>query len=134
MIEIKNLRVDLGDFVLSDVSIEIMQGEYFVILGPTGAGKTVLLESVAGLYPIKGGEIWLKGKEVTKVEPEERRVSIVYQDHVLFPHLSMMDNIIIRPASALKLDGGSEGQSELGGGASGHRLPPGPQAIHPERC
>jgi molybdopterin-binding protein len=94
MIEVKNLCVDLGEFVLEDISLDIEEGEYFIILGPTGAGKTVLLESIAGLYPIKSGEIWLRGKEVTTVEPEKRRISIVYQDHVLFPHLSVRDNLL----------------------------------------
>jgi molybdopterin-binding protein len=94
MIKLKNLSVDLGDFVLKDITLTIEEGEYFIILGPTGAGKTVLLESIAGLHHIKNGEIWLRGKEVTRVEPEKRRVSIVYQDHVLFPHLSVKDNII----------------------------------------
>jgi molybdopterin-binding protein len=94
MIEVKNLYVDLGEFILEDISLDIEEGEYFIILGPTGAGKTVLLESIAGLYPVKSGEIWLRGKEVTSVEPEKRRISIVYQDHVLFPHLSVKDNLI----------------------------------------
>jgi molybdopterin-binding protein len=94
MIELKNLSVDLGEFVLNDISLNIEEGEYFIVLGPTGAGKTVLLESIAGLHPIKSGEIWLRGKEATRVEPEKRGVSIVYQDHVLFPHLSVKDNII----------------------------------------
>jgi molybdate/tungstate transport system ATP-binding protein len=93
MIEVKNLYVDLGEFVLTDVNLSVEEGEYFVILGPTGAGKTVLLESIAGLYPIKSGEIRLRGKEVTRVEPEKRKISIVYQDHALFPHLSVKDNI-----------------------------------------
>ncbi len=94
MIEVKGLCVDLGEFVLKDITLDIQEGEYFVILGPTGAGKTVLLESIAGLYPVKSGEIWLRGKDVTGVEPEKRRISIVYQDHVLFPHLSVKDNIV----------------------------------------
>jgi len=94
MIGVKNLCVDLGEFVLKDITLNIEEGEYFIILGPTGAGKTVLLESIAGLYPVMSGEIWLRGKEVTRVEPENRRISIVYQDHVLFPHLSVKDNIV----------------------------------------
>lgn len=94
MISVKNLHVDLGDFVLNDINLTVDKGEYFIILGPTGAGKTVLLESIAGLYPIKSGEIWLKGKQVTRVAPEKRGISIVYQDHVLFPHLSVKDNIV----------------------------------------
>jgi len=94
MIQIKNLYVDLKDFQLQDINLSVSEGEYFIVLGPTGAGKTVLLESIAGLYPIKGGEIWLRGKEVTQLEPEKRGISIVYQDHALFPHLSVKDNIV----------------------------------------
>ena len=94
MIQIKNLYVDLEDFQLQDINLSVSEGEYFIVLGPTGAGKTVLLESIAGLYPIKCGEIWLRGKEVTQLEPEKRGISIVYQDHVLFPHLSVKDNIV----------------------------------------
>jgi molybdopterin-binding protein len=94
MIEVNDLSVDLGEFVLKNITLAIKEGEYFIILGPTGAGKTVLLESIAGLYPIKSGEIWLRGKEVTRVEPEKRKISIVYQDHVLFPHLSVKNNIV----------------------------------------
>jgi len=94
MIQIKNLCVNLGDFMLHDINLTVDEGEYFIILGPTGAGKTVLLESIAGLYPVKSGEIWLGGKEVTRLEPEKRGISIVYQDHALFPHLSVKDNTI----------------------------------------
>jgi molybdopterin-binding protein len=93
MIKVNNLSVDLGEFVLKNITLTIEEGEYFIILGPTGAGKTVLLESIAGLHPIKSGEIWLRGKEVTGVEPEKRKISIVYQDHVLFPHLSVKNNL-----------------------------------------
>ncbi len=93
MIQIKNLCVDLGDFLLRDISLNVEAGEYFVILGPTAAGKTVLLESIAGLYPLKSGEIWLRGNEVTRLSPERRGISIVYQDHALFPHLSVAGNI-----------------------------------------
>ena len=94
MIRVKNLCVDLGDFQLQDINLTVDEGEYFIVLGPTGAGKTVLLESIAGLYPVKSGQIWLRGKEVTSLEPEKRNISIVYQDHALFPHLSAAENIL----------------------------------------
>jgi molybdopterin-binding protein len=93
MIEVKNLTVSLGDFMLKDATLSIERGEYFIILGPTGAGKTVLLESIAGLYPIEKGEIWLDGRDITHIEPEKRNISVVYQDYVLFPHLTVKDNI-----------------------------------------
>ncbi|NLE77791.1 MAG: ABC transporter ATP-binding protein [Chloroflexi bacterium] len=93
MIEIRRLSVELGDFALRNVSLSVMRGEYFMLLGPTGAGKTVLLESIAGVQPIHCGEVWLGGREVTRLEPERRRASIVYQDHMLFPHYSARQNI-----------------------------------------
>ncbi len=93
MIAIKNLKVDLGDFLLQNIDLEINSGEYFIILGPTGAGKTVLLEAIAGLYPVLEGEVWIDGREVTRLSPEKRRIGIVYQDYSLFPHLSVEGNI-----------------------------------------
>ena len=93
MIAIKDLKVDLGDFLLRDINLDIEQGEYFIVLGPTGAGKTVLLEAIAGLYPVVEGEIWTDGREVTGLNPEKRGVGIVYQDQILFPHLSVKENI-----------------------------------------
>jgi molybdate/tungstate transport system ATP-binding protein len=94
MIRIEHLWVTLGDFVLSDVDLNIDEGEYFIILGPTGAGKTVLLESIAGLNPVKSGSVQIGGIDVTDQRPEKRGVSIVYQDHALFPHLTVRDNIL----------------------------------------
>ncbi len=93
MITIKNLRVNLGNFMLQDINLDIKPGEYFIILGPTGAGKTVLLEAIAGLYPILEGKIISNGREITTLKPEKRGISIVYQDQVLFPHLSVENNI-----------------------------------------
>lgn len=108
MIEVRDLWVDLGDFVLRGANLDISAGEYFVILGPTGAGKTVLLESMAGLYPLKRGRIWLSGQEVTRLQPEKRGISIVYQDQMLFPHLTVRDNITfglkIRKSSPLEME------------------------------
>jgi molybdate/tungstate transport system ATP-binding protein len=93
VITIKNLKVDLGDFLLQGINLNINSGEYFIILGPTGAGKTVLLEAIAGLYPVLEGEVWIGDKEITDLSPEKRGISIVYQDQVLFPHLLVEENI-----------------------------------------
>lgn len=93
MMVIKNLKVDLGDFLLNNISLDIQSGEYFIILGPTGAGKTVLLEAIAGLYPVLEGEVWIEGREIASLNPEKRRIGIVYQDYSLFPHLSVEENI-----------------------------------------
>ena len=93
MISIKNLKVNLGNFLLQGINLDIKPGEYFIILGPTGAGKTVLLEAIAGLYPVLEGEVWIDGREITNQNPEKRGIGIVYQDQVLFPHLSVEENI-----------------------------------------
>ncbi len=93
MIAIKNLKVNLGDFLLQSINLDIKPGEYFIILGPTGAGKTVLLEAIAGLYPVLEGEVWIGDREITGLSPEKRGIGIVYQDQALFPHLSVEENI-----------------------------------------
>lgn len=93
MIEVRGLKVNLGSFMLQDIDLKVENGEYFIILGPTGAGKTVLLEALAGLYPIVEGSISVNGKDVTREKPERRGIAIVYQDQMLFPHLSVERNI-----------------------------------------
>ena len=93
MIRIEDLTVELGEFILKDVNLEIEPGEYFVVLGPTGAGKSVLLETIAGLYQPKKGLIKINGRDVTRAEPRKRDISIVYQDYMLFPHLTVRENI-----------------------------------------
>jgi len=93
MIEIKNLSIDLGEFFLKNINLTISDREYFVILGPTGAGKTVLMECIAGIHRIKQGRIWFGRNEVTHLTPEERNLGYVPQDSVLFPFLNVADNI-----------------------------------------
>jgi molybdopterin-binding protein len=93
LIAIKNLKVNLGDFLLQNINLDVESGEYFIILGPTGAGKSVLLEALAGLFPVLGGEVWIDGREITRLSPEKRGIGIVYQDQALFPHLSVEGNI-----------------------------------------
>jgi len=94
MISVKNLTVRFGDFSLKDVNLNINDREYFVILGPTGAGKTILLECIAGLHRIRRGGIWIDGDDVTYLPPEKRRVGYVPQDYALFPFLDVRENII----------------------------------------
>jgi len=93
MIKIEGLSLHLGEFNLKDVNLSIRDGEYFVILGPTGAGKTVLLECVAGLHHFKKGKIYFNSADVTRLVPEERNLGYVPQDYVLFPFLNVFDNI-----------------------------------------
>lgn len=93
MIRVSNLAVRVGGFSLREVSLDIDSGEYFIILGPTGAGKTVLLEAIAGLHSVVKGTVSVDGRDITHLQPERRGLGIVYQDHVLFPHLSVWENV-----------------------------------------
>ncbi|MFQ6100154.1 MAG: tungstate ABC transporter ATP-binding protein WtpC [Anaerolineae bacterium] len=88
-----DLWVDLDEFHLREVELDIPRGEYFVVLGPTGGGKTVLLETIAGLHQPRKGRILVDGEDITDVPPERRGVGFVYQDYALFPHLSVAENI-----------------------------------------
>ena len=91
--EIDNLHIDLIEFQLKGVSFHLDQGDYMMIIGPTGAGKTILLESIVGFWKPEKGEIWIDGTEITSILPEKRRISIVYQDYALIPHFTVFDNI-----------------------------------------
>lgn len=93
MILLENLTVDLPGFCLQKVNLTVEEGEFFTLLGPTGAGKTLILESIAGLLPTSSGRIYLNGRDVTRVAPENRGIGIVYQDNALFPHLTVKENI-----------------------------------------
>ncbi len=93
MLHIENLSKDLGEFVLRNVTLDIESGEYLVIIGPTGAGKTILLEILAGIYPPDSGMILLNGRDITGLPPRERNICVVYQDYMLFPHLRVEENI-----------------------------------------
>ncbi|MDE4907630.1 ABC transporter ATP-binding protein [Methanogenium marinum] len=93
MLTIEHISKDLGEFILDDVSLTVEDGEYFVIIGPTGAGKTILLETIAGVYPPDSGTVVLDGRDVTFVPPRERNITMVYQDYMLFPHLTVAENI-----------------------------------------
>jgi len=94
MIRTEHLNIDLDSFHLRDVTLSVEKNDFFVLMGPTGAGKTVFLEALAGLIPVRSGRIWIGGRDVTELPPEKRAVSIVYQDYALFPHLTVRENIL----------------------------------------
>jgi len=93
MISIENVSKRLGEFHLDDVSFEIEDNEYFVIIGPTGAGKSILLETLAGIYMPDCGRIMMDGRDITHIPSRERNIGMVYQDYTLFPFLNVDDNI-----------------------------------------
>ncbi|RLB17646.1 MAG: ABC transporter [Deltaproteobacteria bacterium] len=93
MLRLQDIRLTLGDFRLHNISLHTKPGEYMVLLGPTGTGKTVLLETIAGMHQIENGRIFIHGKDATCLPPEKRNLGVVYQDYALFPHLTVRKNI-----------------------------------------
>jgi molybdate/tungstate transport system ATP-binding protein len=93
MIEVRNLYKDWKEFSLKNINLEVKKGEYFAILGPTGVGKTLLLETIAGFHIPDRGEVWIEGHDVTNLPPERRRIGFIYQDYSLFPHFTVEENI-----------------------------------------
>ncbi len=93
MLRLEEIALRLGGFSLGPVDMHVQRGEYRVVLGPTGTGKTVLLEIVAGLRKPGSGAVILEGRDITGLAPEKRKFGIVYQDYALFPHMNVRDNI-----------------------------------------
>jgi molybdate/tungstate transport system ATP-binding protein len=93
MIRLEGVSFAIGDFRLTDASFEIPAGGYGLVIGPTGSGKTSLLEAIAGHVPIPEGRIWLGDRDVTRLPPEQRGIGFVYQAYHLFPHHSVRENI-----------------------------------------
>lgn len=94
MIKIEGLTILFDTFKIVELNIQIKEGEFHFLLGPTGSGKTLVLESIMGLRKPKGGRIWIGDREVQSLPPERRGISYVPQDLALFPHLKVKENIL----------------------------------------
>jgi molybdate/tungstate transport system ATP-binding protein len=99
-LRISALRAQAGSFTLGPLSLHIPPDRVLVVLGPSGAGKTMLLETIAGLRPHHGGQISLAGADITSLPPERRRIGLVFQDAALFPHLTVTDNVRFGPRAS----------------------------------
>lgn len=100
-VSVEELVVNRGSFKLCVGELAIKPREVFAILGSTGSGKTVLMESIAGAFPLSEGRILLDGKDVETLPVQQRHLGIVYQDYALFSHMSVYDNI----AYGLRMNG-----------------------------
>jgi len=93
MLELRNISCELPGFCLSGISLSIGEGEYFILLGESGAGKSLLLETIAGLNTVKNGHILLDGRDITQEKIQQRNIGLVFQDQAIFPHLTVKENI-----------------------------------------
>lgn len=94
MIKVSHLSLNIGEFSLCKISLTIADGEYFVLLGPTGSGKTLFLECLCGLIRPQAGKIEIDNRDVTNLSPRIRRIGYVPQDYGLFLHMNVEGNII----------------------------------------
>ncbi|MCM2562974.1 ABC transporter ATP-binding protein [Lutimaribacter sp. EGI FJ00015] len=93
-VEVRNLAKHYGDFVaLKNVNVSIAAGEYFVLLGPSGGGKTTLLRTLGGFHKPTRGEILLHGRNVGHLPPDKRPTTMVFQAYALFPHMTVTQNV-----------------------------------------
>jgi ABC-type Fe3+/spermidine/putrescine transport system ATPase subunit len=94
MIRAEGLGLLFGEFLMEGIDLSVEPGESFFLLGPSGAGKTLLLEGLLGIKKPRSGKVYLADQEVTLLPPEKRQVAYVPQDLALFPHLSVRENLL----------------------------------------
>lgn len=104
MIELREVGLHAGDFSLSDISFKVEAGQYAVLMGRTGRGKTTILESICGLRRIDRGQILIHDVDVTTWSPADREIGYVPQDLALFPNLTVAEHLKF----ALRLRGQSQ--------------------------
>jgi len=94
MLELRHIHQRYADLpLLSDVSLQVAAGEIVALLGPSGSGKSSLLNIVAGLQVPDAGRVFWDGQDITALAPERRRFALMFQDFALFPHLNVLDNV-----------------------------------------
>jgi molybdate transport system ATP-binding protein len=102
---VTGLTGQAGSFGIGPIDLHVPPGRVLVVLGPSGAGKTMLLETIAGLRPQRSGQVRLAGSDLTALPPERRRIGLVFQDAALFPHLSVSQNVAFGPRASRQASG-----------------------------
>ena len=93
-IRIKDAVKKYGDnTIISDLSLNIKEGEFFTLLGPSGCGKTTLLRMIAGFNSIEGGDFYFNDKRINDIDPSKRNIGMVFQNYAIFPHMTVRDNV-----------------------------------------
>ncbi|RLI09024.1 molybdenum ABC transporter ATP-binding protein [Candidatus Bathyarchaeota archaeon] len=93
MIRVEGLRVMAGDFKLRVEELDVERGEYLTLMGPSGAGKTIFLETLVGFRRPEAGSIYIDGRDITDLPPEKRGLAYVPQSIALWPHMTVYENI-----------------------------------------
>lgn len=101
MLVVDQISKRLPNFSLSEITFKVSKGDYFILLGPSGSGKSLLLQILSGLVNPDSGKILLDGKDITRTPAGKRNIGILFQDLALFPHLNAYSNI----AYPMKLNG-----------------------------
>jgi len=94
LLELKNISKTYKQFSLKEINLQVGKGDYFVLLGNSGSGKSLLLELIAGLINTKEGEIYLNGNNISNKPIQKRQIGLVFQDFALFPHKTVQENIL----------------------------------------
>jgi putative spermidine/putrescine transport system ATP-binding protein len=109
-IRLEGVTKRYGSFAAADnVDLSVTQGEFVTILGPSGSGKTTLLSLIAGLNRPTSGRIFIGGRDVTVATAQERNIGLVFQSYALFPHMTVLDNVLF-PLGVRKIFGGEARQ------------------------
>src|ERR671911_1193421 len=106
VVEVRNLRKQFDGgrvHALDGIDLATTEGEYLVLLGPSGCGKTTLLRTIAGLEQPTEGDVLIGGEVVNGLPPRLRRIAMVFQSYALYPHKTVLDNIVF-PLKATQLD------------------------------
>jgi molybdate/tungstate transport system ATP-binding protein len=97
MIRLENVSIQAGEFRLGSIDLDIPTGQYAVLMGRTGCGKTTLLEAICGLRPIRSGRIFLMDQDVTACKPAGRGIGYVPQDSALFGTMTVREHLAFAP-------------------------------------
>ncbi|WP_208247188.1 sn-glycerol-3-phosphate ABC transporter ATP-binding protein UgpC (plasmid) [Rhizobium sp. T1470] len=93
-VELINIEKHYGGYhALRDVNLVIEEGEFVVMVGPSGCGKSTLLKTIAGLETTSSGKLLIRGRDVTRLEPGDRGIAMVFQSYALYPHMSVAENM-----------------------------------------
>ncbi len=93
-LELRGLEKRFGEVrAVTELQLSINAGEFFALLGPSGCGKTTTMRMIAGLEQPSSGQVFLAGREITRLDPAERNLAMVFQDYALYPHMTILENI-----------------------------------------